>query len=575
MNSHFKRFIVRALLDSPAWVHLLDSVLGVIAEGGSFLHRFSLFLGFDHKTGVKVEELPSPVGDYGFNPVWLDFPAVKDLLDTQGFAEDFMSSLEMLPTGLGRLNCTSPYMFFKVLNALGIDRSYFSFVDESFRAFPNTRKLTGFLWLTGYLGDNTYTYRSISPLMDGDSVLKGSTSVTIVSYSTEMLELASPTPLGLYDIDRSLGLFPVLQEGEKMLLWSYPDVPSQLVYTRYSPLAALGTSLVQLFLSALSVKCEVAPIELEQKFWLVLKSKLDSAFAAGDLTDSILDSLQIPQAQYKFDNTDWAATGFLSGVVKEFVVLTKWEVLPLSSFTVNAWVFDITPFNDLFPISDYLLATEQTPSRVIHTSEAKARALALRLPAVLVRDVDLETISLFDASSAYSFGVETIYETIFRWTPTSAVGGTVSGIAQFGGLSKPMTIPAYSSLWLSVTGNKSVVKINGVVQFSVNMNQSELFSGFTSGMVHYFRYKSKKATTDGSGVFFGGVLQTDIPDYDSGFPFVSMLPTQYKNPHTGNVCGTLYTLSVFSYGIPFAVLADFFASWGMDSFFIWHTDVFR
>ena len=588
LNGHFKRFILPALLNSPAWVWLIDSVLGILGysyrvvdgvlvktlDGGSFLHRFKLFLGFDNETGDPVMSLPSPTGDWGFNPVWLDFSDVRSLLDTQGFSADFLSSLEMLPTGLGRLNCTSPYMFFKVLNALGVPRSRFSFLGSDFSVYSNERVVESFVWLLGDLGDNTYIYRSLSPFRDGDTLLLSDGSkVEVLSYSTEMVELGSSISLGFYSIFRYDGLFPMV-DGGRLLMWSYPLVPSQLVYDRYTPLHLYGTAVQLLVLGNLTVRCLVSSIVLGKKFWLVPLSELNYQFSLSPadvgVRESVLDSIAIPSSQYTFDNAAWGALGYVYGVVKQFVVLTKWLGLPSVSFVRHLYDFDISQFSYLLTSSVLVLATSESVERVLATSDSSHRAIGFRLPSIILRDLDFDVVTLFDTTSVYTFGFESDKNTIFAWVPEFVSDGQTYGAASFGGTSTALYLSAVASLRIRVVGSVASVWVDEVLCFTVSLTPSVLFNWFTPGRAVHFRWRELETRVYLNTVFFGGVARAF--SLKTNLPIVSLDASEFVHPKRGGVCGTTYTLSVFDYKIPFNVTFTCDVVWSGVSF-SWRIDI--
>lgn len=555
-NSHFKNIILRALLDSPAWVSLFDAVLSLIDSGRSFLGTFRLFLGF--KGGVAVTNLPSPADESGFNPIWVDPRPVMDLLSSQGFDADFKGSLEMLPTGVGRLNCSSPYMCFKVFNALGVPRSVLQVLRHDLLPVDNSRRVDDFLHITGVFEGGLYSYKSLSPLRDGDLVyIPGMLEpVSILSYSKDFITLDQTIPVGYYSIYRSDALFPDWSLYD-ILVWTYPGVFTQLVFDRYSPAYLHGTAFSDYSIDALSLKIVLEDSDLYKKFWLFHKDLADILLSTNGLTEVDLDSKAIPESLFNFTMKDWARVSFRYGSVLNLICLTNWADFLTGLDSVYAYQFNISDVDYLFSDSSYSLLYSDTESRLYTDPGAP-----LGVPAASreMKFMDISVFLFFDPTQDFSFGFDYSSKTVFTWRATSKK-------ASYGGRTVSVSITnASADLTFTIEGSVSKVFLNGIWVGSFSGVPGDyIFSGFTQDTPVYIVRVGRSGVWAGSeGVFIDGVL-SDIQSYvKSTTALVRVTATPYEK--AGVLEGSFLDFYFTRYRVPLVLLDKVSFAWDGLSF---------
>lgn len=501
LNSHFKNIILSSLLDSPAWSHLLDSVLSLAGSGKSFLNTFKLFLGF--KDDVAVESLPSPVGEEGFNPIWLDPLPVVELLRTQGFSEDFLSSLEMLPTGVGRLNCSSPYMCFKVFNALGVPRSNFMLLNRDLSFVNNSRRIANFLLLTGEVSFGVYTYKSLSPLRDGDLVYTDQeVTVPVVSFSEEFIDLNLDLPLGVYSIERVNSLYPIWSTPNT-LAWVYNGVPSQLVYDRYSPAHIFGTSFLNNVLGQVSLTVSVPASELIKKFWLLTPDVLSVHFSS--LSAEVLNSVAIKESLYKTTTSDWIAGGRKMTNFLDIFCIVQWVDMPVFSTSMYAYLFNISDIGGLYEESASLPLAAETPDGDTQLATESLEALAILFSSKELNYMDVSVFLFFKTSEDYSFGFSygALGETVdFTWvasTKTATLGANSVVLD---------SLDDSAGLAFNIKDSYVTAQVNGVQVGAVGgFDPLVVFNSFTqNALVYAVRIGRSGVWCTKNGVYVDGVL---------------------------------------------------------------------
>lgn len=549
LNSHFKNIILASLLSSPAWVHLLDSVLQLMATGKSFLSTFKLFLGF--KNGVAVETLPAPVDESGFNPVWVDPLPVVDLLRTQGFSEDFLSTLELLPTGVGRLNCSSPYMCFKVFNALGIPRSSFMLLSKDLSFVDNSRKVDNFLLLTGVVSFGVYTYKSLSPLRDGDLVytVTNAEPVPILSYSEEFIDLGVSGLSGAYSIERVDSLYPTWNKPD-VLAWVYSGVPSQLVYDRYSPVHTYGTAYLGADVGEVSVEVSVPDASLAIKYWLVYGDLL--SVQNGVFSEAILDRIAIKEPLYKTTTQDWVSEGRKMSNILNVYCLTMWDTLPVFDTYMCAYLFNLTDAIDLYELLAAKPLLAETPGDDEQLTTENGDAIAIPLISQEINFLDVSVFLLFDTSEDYTFGLSygALEETVdFTWvaaTSTASLGPhsvVLSSLGESAGL-------AFNVKDSYVTAQVNGIQIGAVTGF----DELDVFNGFTEdALVYSMRVGRSGVWCSADGVYIDGVLSE----------LVSFLSTHKvaRLQSMGTGSSTLISVDLLRYNIPIVFIDTFSHSW--------------
>lgn len=559
-NSHFKNIILSSLLDSPAWVKLLDSVLFLMESGKSFLGNFKLFLGF--KGGVKVDTLPSPVDESGFNPIWVEPIPVVELLNTQGFSSDFLSSLEMLPTGVGRLNCASPYMCFRVFNALGIPRNRFMLLGSDFSFLDNRRVIDNFLYLTGVVpsvneGSVVYTYRSLSPLRDGDLVYIRGVKRSILSFSEEFVELniLNPAPLGVYSIERTDSLYP-LWTTTGVLACVYNGVPSQLVYDRYFPAHLFGTSFLSSELGQVSLGVSVPDSGLLKKFWLVNGVALSAFFSSSEnvLTASILDSMSISDQLCKTVTADWVAGGKRMSNILDVYCLVQWVNLPEFSTSVYAYLFNISDIGDLYEENASMPLYAETPDGDVQLETENFESYAIPFSSRELRYMDVSVFLFFKTSEDFSFGFSygDLNDTVnFTWNAllkTASLGGSSIVLDSLGDS---------AGLAFNIRDSYVTAQVNGIqVGVVSGFDPLVLFNGFTDNVLVYaVRIGRSGVWCTADGVYINGVL--------SGF--VSVLSehkvAEIRSVSYGQGFASKIQVDILKYSLPVVFVYNFRHAW--------------